>query len=69
MNWLTITLSLVGKFCIGIAFSVAYIYSAELFPTKVRNIGVGAGSLHARIGGILAPYIAQLVSISRNLKL
>ena len=40
-----------------------YVYSAELFPTVMRNSGMGLCSLCARIGGILAPYIADLVGI------
>ena len=32
----------------------------ELYPTNVRNIGVGIGSMSGRIGGILAPQISKL---------
>ncbi|GFN79336.1 solute carrier family 22 member 13 [Plakobranchus ocellatus] len=59
-EWITLLLSLVGKFGASAAFAVIYIYSAELFPTVMRNSGMGMCSLSARIGGILAPYIADL---------
>jgi len=45
-------------------YSVA-IYSAELFPTAIRNIGVGCGSLAARVGGIVAPQLVYLGTISQ----
>ena len=44
-------------------FEVLYILSSELFPTVVRNVGMGTSSAWARAGSMLAPYIAQLVSI------
>ena len=54
---------MVGKFCISASFAIIYVFSAELFPTVVRNVGVGSGSVFARVGGVVAPYIGQLVSI------
>ena len=42
-------------------FEVIYILSSELFPTVVRNVGMGTSSACARAGSMLAPYIAQLV--------
>ena len=50
-----------GKFCLTSSYATIYVYSAELFPTPVRNVGVSTGSCSARIGGILAPFIGQLV--------
>ena len=61
MAWLSTLLAMLGKVGISVSFGTVYIYSAELFPTEVRNIGIGTGSLSARIGGIIAPYIAELV--------
>lgn len=52
-----IGLSLVGKFAVSASFAIAYLYAVELFPTQVRNIGVGVCSLSARIGGIAAPLL------------
>ena len=53
---------MLGKLGISGSFSIIYLYSGELFPTVVRTTGVGAGSMHARIGGLLAPFVADLVS-------
>ncbi|XP_059154043.1 organic cation transporter protein-like isoform X4 [Physella acuta] len=61
--WITLTLSLVGKFGASAAFAIIYIYTAELFPTVMRNSGLGLSSTTARIGGILAPYIADIGNV------
>ncbi|KAL8606762.1 hypothetical protein ACOMHN_049591 [Nucella lapillus] len=60
VQWVTITLSMVGRFGISAAFAIIFVYSAELFPTKVRNSGMGLSSFCARIGGIASPFIAAL---------
>lgn len=57
---LTLTLAVMGKFGSAAAFSVVYIFSLELYPTIVRNGGMGASSCVARFGGMAAPYIAKL---------
>jgi len=51
---LQVVLSLVGKFGASAAFFVVYLYTAELFPTSIRNQAVGTCSLVARFGGISA---------------
>ncbi|XP_064652002.1 organic cation transporter protein-like [Lineus longissimus] len=56
-------LSILGKFGITCSFAIIYNYSAEVFPTVIRNVGVGTGSMHARIGGVLAPQVALLTSV------
>lgn len=52
--------ALIGRFCISASFALLYVYSAELFPTVVRNAGMGISSLSARLGGIVAPFIVLL---------
>ena len=34
--WLIFPLAMLGKFLIAAAFAIAYLYTAELFPTPVR---------------------------------
>lgn len=52
-----------AKFFINMAFSAIYVYSGELFPTVVRNIGMGSSSASARIGSMFAPYVVWLVRV------
>ena len=61
-QWITVVLALIGKCGIAGAFSMMWLYSSELFPTVMRNSATGAASVCARVGGIVAPYIANLVS-------
>ena len=53
-------LSLLGKFMASASFSIVYLYTAELFPTAVRNQAVGTCSLVARMGGISALLLDNL---------
>lgn len=56
----SILLVMLGKFGITSAFSMVYVYTAELYPTVVRNMGVGASSMASRLGSILSPYFVYL---------
>lgn len=47
----------IAKFFIVFAFDGFYVYSAELFPTVIRNIGMGTSTSAARVGSFLSPYI------------
>ena len=51
---LQIFLSLIGKFGASACFAIVYVYTAEMFPTVIRNQAVGTCSLVARIGGIVS---------------
>jgi hypothetical protein len=59
-------LAMLGKLGISGSFAVIYVFSAELFPTVARSSGVGAGSMSARTGGLLAPFLADLVSYTQE---
>ena len=59
---LTSVLSCLGKLGTSAAFALIYLYSAEMFPTEVRNTSLGTCSMVARLGGFVAPYIASLGS-------
>lgn len=56
-----------GKFFIASSFAVIYNYSAELFPTVVRNSAMGLGSMFARMSGVSVPLITLLDSFEPKL--
>ncbi|EDL33556.1 solute carrier family 22 member 21 isoform X1 [Mus musculus] len=60
LHYLSTTLVMVGKFGITSAYSMVYVYTAELYPTVVRNMGVGVSSTASRLGSILSPYFVYL---------
>ena len=49
----------IGKFGVTAAFATVYVYAAELFPTVLRQTGLGSSSMCARIGSFLAPPIGR----------
>ncbi|XP_029935808.1 solute carrier family 22 member 13-like [Myripristis murdjan] len=53
-------LAVLGKFAATAMFATVYIYSAELYPTIVRQNGIGLNSMCGRVMGILAPLIVLL---------
>ncbi|XP_060746056.1 putative transporter SVOPL isoform X2 [Tachysurus vachellii] len=46
---------------VSMNFNVVYIYTAEVYPTAVRSIGMGFCTSFSRIGGMIAPFIAQVL--------
>nr|XP_045748317.1 solute carrier family 22 member 4 isoform X2 [Mirounga angustirostris] len=66
-NFLSIGLVMLGKFGITSAFSMLYVFTAELYPTLVRNMAVGVTSMASRVGSIIAPYFVYLGAYNRVL--
>ncbi|KAK6189118.1 hypothetical protein SNE40_005156 [Patella caerulea] len=57
--------SMVGKIGAGGAFGACFFYTPEIFPTNLRNVGLGSTSVAARVGGMLGPFsrlLAQHIS-------
>jgi hypothetical protein len=52
---------MVGKLGISGAFSSIYLMTGELFPTNIRNCGLGCSSNAGRVGSAVSPYIVDLV--------
>ncbi|XP_036975503.1 solute carrier family 22 member 5-like [Acanthopagrus latus] len=65
--YVSISLEMMGKFAVTTAFALAYAYTAEVYPTVLRNTAVGACSMASRIGSITAPYFIYLRSYSISL--
>ncbi|KAM7119372.1 solute carrier family 22 member 16-like isoform 2-T2 [Ciconia maguari] len=62
-NTLIILANMAGKFSIGVAFGLIYLYTAELYPTIVRSLAVGSGSMMCRAGSVVAPFCVYLRSV------
>ncbi|KAG6796420.1 organic cation transporter protein isoform X1 [Apis mellifera caucasica] len=60
IEWLRLILVCLGIVGMSVSFTTVYLFSGELFPTVVRNIGVGTSSMCARIGSITAPFVVSL---------
>ncbi|XP_032194699.1 solute carrier family 22 member 16 isoform X2 [Mustela erminea] len=56
----TVVVTMAGKFAIGASFGLIYLYTAELYPTVVRSLAVGSGSMVSRLGSIVAPFWVYL---------
>ena len=56
-NWHAMVFALGGRFASVAAVNVAYIVSAEIYPTSCRNSAVGWGTGCGRIGAIVAPML------------
>ncbi|XP_026866782.2 solute carrier family 22 member 5 isoform X1 [Electrophorus electricus] len=67
LNYAAILLEMLGKFGVTIAFAIIYAFTAELYPTVLRNTAMGACSMASRIGSISAPYFVYLGSYYRAL--
>jgi len=58
-----VTLTMLGKAAVTFSYALIYLYTPEMYPTVIRGAGLGIGTMMSRIGGIIAPIIADLVSV------
>nr|CAD7453463.1 unnamed protein product [Timema tahoe] len=63
LEWITISLAMLGKFAVSSSNAVMPVFTAELFPTVVRNLGVGSSNVSAGVALMLVPYLWNLTDI------
>lgn len=57
---LRVILAVLGKFCINASFSTIYVFSTELLPTVIRNVGMGSMAAFDQAGASIAPFVVLL---------
>ncbi|XP_024430213.1 organic anion transporter 3 isoform X2 [Desmodus rotundus] len=50
-------LAVFGKGCLSSSFSCLFLYTSELYPTVIRQTGVGMSNLMTRMGSMMAPLV------------
>jgi len=56
---------MLGRGLISVSFCCIYVFTSEIFPTEVRNVGVGAAVMFGGISNMAAAYFGgPLVSVS-----
>ncbi|XP_033834187.1 solute carrier family 22 member 6 [Periophthalmus magnuspinnatus] len=51
------SLAVVGKGCLAASFTCCYLYAGELYPTIIRQNGMGLVGMMARVGAMVAPMV------------
>ena len=64
---LKVMFALLGKFGVNSSLAVMGVHGPEMFPTVLRQTGMGSSSVVARIGSICAPFMKNLVNLIRPL--
>ena len=57
-GWLFTVMILIAKMGVTGGWNVAMIFTAELYPTPIRNTALGVCSTVCRLGAVLAPWVA-----------
>lgn len=66
-EWFMIACLMIGKFAIGSTNMMLPIFTVELYPTVVRNLGVGASQIAAGLALICIPYLWRLTNLNEHL--
>ncbi|XP_053679243.1 organic cation transporter protein-like [Anopheles nili] len=66
-GWLHTTMFLISKMTISFSFGVLYIYTAEIFPTNLRQSLLSMCSMIGRLGSIVAPQMPLLAKLWKPL--
>ncbi|XP_064610888.1 organic cation transporter protein-like [Liolophura sinensis] len=64
LQHLSLALFMFGKYCTAGMYTVLFLFAAELYPTVVRAVGCGACAIFMKAGGLVAPLVLRLGSIT-----
>uniref|UniRef100_A0A1I8IR18 MFS domain-containing protein n=1 Tax=Macrostomum lignano TaxID=282301 RepID=A0A1I8IR18_9PLAT len=59
--WTTTAFLFLTRGCAAALFNWCYLYTAEVYPTSIRSLGIGLHSAVARVGSMLTPLVAQVL--------
>ncbi|KAH8367065.1 hypothetical protein KR200_006933 [Drosophila serrata] len=59
-TWI-VAFAMLGRFGISATYSVVTLYTAELYPTEIRNSALGTCSTFAHVGSISAPFVVDIL--------
>ncbi|XP_033114133.1 organic cation transporter protein-like [Anneissia japonica] len=59
-DWLIMVFGLTGKFAISSCYNIHFVFAAEIFPTPVRNVGIGLATMVGNCGAVLAPQLMYI---------
>ncbi|XP_036273120.1 solute carrier family 22 member 6 [Pipistrellus kuhlii] len=57
------SLAVLGKGCLASSFNCIFLYTGELYPTMMRQTGLGMGSTVARFGSIASPLVSMTAEL------
>lgn len=57
---LLVSLSISGRFTVGLAWTVMFVHITEMYPTNLRSTGIVVGSMSSRLGTAIAPFLALM---------
>uniref|UniRef100_K1PNQ9 Solute carrier family 22 member 16 n=1 Tax=Magallana gigas TaxID=29159 RepID=K1PNQ9_MAGGI len=60
LKMLSIIATFAGKMSVTGSFSVLFLFTPELYPTNLRNVGIGMCSTFSRIGAMISPFAGLL---------
>ncbi|XP_061104995.1 organic cation/carnitine transporter 2-like [Conger conger] len=67
LSSVSIALEMMGKFGFSVAYILVYAFTAELYPTVLRNTAVGTCSTISQLGNIAAPYFLYMGTYYKSL--
>lgn len=54
-----VSVAMVGRLGVSCVYAIIALYTAELFPTEVRNSAVGVSSMFGHMGSMMAPFVVD----------